>query len=54
MHNGKMEQSVLDFFVVCHLVLPFVQKMVIDVDRKHIITNYRQVRLGGNAADTED
>ena len=53
MRDGKLEQSVLDFFVVCHLVLPFVQNMVIDVDRKHILTNNRQIRLGWKAEDTD-
>ena len=28
--NGKLEESIIDFFVVCNKVLPFVQKMVID------------------------
>ena len=53
LRDGILEQSVLDFFLVCHLVLPFVQRMVIDVDRKHILTNYRQARMGGKATDTD-
>ena len=32
--NGEMEKSVLDFFVVCDRVLPFVEKMVIDEGNK--------------------
>ena len=51
--NGKLEQSVLDFFVVCNLLLPYVKKMVIDEDRKFILTNYEQVQKGGKAADTD-
>ena len=45
--DGKLEQSVLDFFVVCNLLLPYLKKMVIDEDRKFILTNYEQVQRGG-------
>ena len=38
--NGAKELSILDFFVVCDRVLPFVQKMVIDESRTFILTNY--------------
>ena len=53
MRDGKLEESVLDFFVVCSLVLPHITKMVIDVDKKYILTNYEQVRKGGKANDTD-
>ena len=36
----KMEQSVIDFFVVCSRVLQFVEKMQIDKDRNYSLTNY--------------
>ena len=51
--DGTLEESILDFFVVCSRVLPHVTKMVIDVDRNHILTNYQQARLGGKAIDTD-
>ena len=51
--NGKLEQSVLDFFIVCNLVLPFIKKMVIDEDGRHILTNYEQVRQRGKATDSD-
>ena len=41
--NGKLEESVLDFFVVCHLVLPHIRRMVIEEERKYILTNYEEV-----------
>ena len=53
LREGKLEESVLDFFVVCHLVLPHITRMVIDEDQKHILTNYEQVRKGGKATDTD-
>ena len=51
--EGKIEQSILDFFIVCDLVLPFISKMVIDEDKKHILTNYENVKKGGKANDTD-
>ena len=51
--NGKLEQSILDFFIVCNLVLPFVTRMVIDEERKHVLTNYEHVRKEGKANDTD-
>ena len=51
--NEKKEKSVLDFFLVCNLVLPHVTKMVIDEEQKHILTNYEQVKRGGKATDTD-
>ena len=51
--NGKLEESVLDFFVVCDKVLPYVQKMVIDERKEFILTNYARVNQGGRAIDTD-
>ena len=53
LRDGILEESVLDFFIVCHLVLPHVKRMVIDVDRKYVLTNYKQARKGGKAADSD-
>ena len=51
--NESIEESVLDFFIVCNLVLPHVKRMIIDEDKKHVLTNYEQVKRGGKAADTD-
>ena len=48
--KGKIEESVLDFFLVCHRVLPFVTKMVIDEKKTHILTNYQR---GGRAINSD-
>ena len=36
----RLEIAVLDFFVVCAQVLPFVVKMVIDEDKQYVLSNY--------------
>ena len=51
--GGKEEKSVLDFFVVCSRVLPHVTKMVIDENKKHILTNYKPARKGEKAKDSD-
>ena len=44
--KDKMESSVLDFFVVCERVLPFVVKMKIDEEKQFILTNYARAKHG--------
>ena len=51
--DGSVEESILDFFIVCSKVLPFVKRMVIDHEKKYILTNYRQVGKGGKAIDSD-
>ena len=51
--NGIKEESILDFFVVCDQILPFIKKMVIDQDKKYILTNYQNVKRGGEAIDSD-
>ena len=51
--NDKLEESILDFFIVCNLVLPHVKRMIVDEEKKCVLTNYEQVRKGGKAADTD-
>ena len=43
----------LDFFVICNHVLPFLTKMVIDESKSHILTNYQHVRKGGKAINSD-
>ena len=43
----------LDFFVVCNLVLPHVTKMVVDEENKHVLTNYRTARTEGKAINSD-
>ena len=45
--------SILDFFVVFDRVLPFVNKMVIDERKNYILTNYQNVKRGGEAVDSD-
>ena len=44
LRDGKLEESVLDFFVVCSKILPFVSKMVIDERKEHVLTNYKNAK----------
>ena len=51
--ENKIEESVLDFFVVCSSVLPYVTQMVIDDKKQHILTNFQSVKNGGKATDSD-
>ena len=51
--EGRLEESVLDFFVVCHLVLPHVTRMIIDEERRYVLTNYERAKKGGKVSDTD-
>ena len=53
MEAGKLEESILDFFVVCDIVMPHIMKMVIDEEGKHVLTNYEQVLHGGKASNSD-
>ena len=53
MKNGNLEESVLDFFVVCSKVLPYVKKMVIDDRKEFILTNYERMKYDGKIIDTD-
>ena len=53
LRDGKMEESALDFFVVCNLILPHISRMVIDEEKKYILTNYKSAKKGGKASDTD-
>ena len=51
--DGKSEKSVLDFFVVCNLVLPFVVEMKVDEDKIYVLTNYTRFKTVGKAIDSD-
>ena len=36
----RTETAVLDFFVVCQQVLQFVERMVVDEDKRYVLSNY--------------
>ena len=38
--KDKVEESVIDFVVVCDKVLTFVEKFVVDEDKVHVLSNY--------------
>ena len=40
----KLEESVLDFFIVCDKILPFVKRMIIDEEQKYVLSNYSKIK----------
>ena len=43
----------LIFFIVCDRILPYVTSMVIDEEKAHVLTNYRNVKMVGKATDSD-
>ena len=40
----KLEESILDFYIVCEKILPFVKRMVIDEDQHYGLSNFSKVK----------
>ena len=49
----KVEKAVLDIFVVCDKIRPFLTKMVIDESREYVLTNFNPIRIGGKAIESD-
>ena len=48
-----VETSILDVFVVCDKVIPYVTRMVIDERRENALTNYSSVRKIGRVIESD-
>ena len=51
--KNKIEKSILDFFIVCDKVRSYIEKMIIDETRKHVLTNFNPIRNGGKAIESD-
>jgi hypothetical protein len=40
----RLEESVLDVFVVCDKILAYITKMVVDEEKQFVLTNYNKVK----------
>ena len=38
--NNRLEQSIIDFVVICDKLLPFTKKLLIDENKSYSLTNY--------------
>ena len=51
--QGQVQNSIIDFFVVCKRVLPHVTQMVVDDKRQFTMTNFKGAKHGKKAVDSE-
>ena len=51
--QGQIQNSIIDFFVVCKRLLPHGTEMVIDNKREITITNYKCTKRGKSAVDSD-
>ena len=47
------EKSILDLFIVCERILPFVTKMHVDVKGEHQLTNFRGISNRGKVTECD-
>ena len=48
-----LEQSILDVFVTCDKILPYITKMKVDDKRENALTNYRVVNKIGRVIESD-
>ena len=48
-----VEKSILDVFVTCHRILPYITKMTIDESRKQSLTNFNPLNKGGKVTESD-
>ena len=48
-----LEESILDVFVTCDKILPYITNMKIDDKRQHILTNYKSVKMQGRVIESD-
>ena len=54
MRDGKIQKSIIDFFVVCKRLRPYLKEMIIDDQKDKILTNYNGVNKGKKVAVDTD
>ena len=50
--NG-VEKSILDVFITCHRILPYISKMTIDENRQLALTNYSKIKKVGKVTESD-
>ena len=48
-----VELSILDVFVTCERILPFISKMKVDEKREHVLTNFNSVKSAGRVIESD-
>ena len=48
-----VEMSILDVFVTCNQILPYIVKMSIDEKREYVLTNYNAIKSKGNVIESD-
>ena len=51
--QGQIQESIIDFYVVCKRLLPYVTEMVIDSKGEFTITNYTGAKNGRRAVNSD-
>ena len=49
----RTEESILDFFVVCEKMLCFIERMIIDEEKRFVLSNYKKVKGIASKKDSD-
>ena len=50
---SEMKESIIDFYVVCERVLPYISSMKIDNGKTHTLTNFHNIDSNGSAVSSD-
>ena len=51
--KNKIEKSILHFCIVCDKVWPYLEGMIIDETRKHVLINFNPIWTGGRTIESD-
>ena len=47
------ERSILDVYVTCEKMLPYITRMIVDENREHTLTNYSSMKHVGRVIEKD-
>ena len=51
--ESRIEEAVLDFFIINERMLPFLKKMIVDEERNYPLSNFAQIKKNGKVIETD-
>ena len=51
--EDKIEEAVLDFFIINERMLPYLTKMIVDEERNYTLSNFAQKKKNGKVIETD-
>ena len=52
-YEDKIEEAVLDFFIINERMLPYLTKIIVDEERNYTLSNFTQKKKNGKVTETD-